>query len=92
MDMPRPTAEHIVKLLRQADRDLAQGQSVEDLCRRKQISTTTYYRWRQKYGGLNVPEAKRLKGLETENAKLKKLLAESLLANEALREMLAKKG
>jgi putative transposase len=92
MDMSHPTPEHIVKLLRQADSDLAKGQSVEDFCRRKHISTATYYRWRHKYGGLNVPEAKRLKKLETENTKLKELLAESLLANEALQEVIEKKS
>ena len=89
--MLHSTPEHIVKLLRQADGDLAKGHSVEDFCRRKNISPATYYRWRRNYGGLSVNEAKRLKTLETENAKLKKLLAESLLANDALQIVLAKK-
>lgn len=90
--MSHPTPEAIVKLLRQADADVAKGHTVEDFCRRKRISTATYYRWRRKYGGFTVNEAKRLKTLETENAKLKKLLAEVMLANETIQEFLAKKG
>lgn len=90
--MSHPTPEHIVKLLRQAEAEVAKGQAIEDFCRRKHISPATYYRWRRKYGGLSLNEAKRLKSLETENAKLKKLLAEVLLANEALQEFLVKKS
>ena len=90
--MARQTPENIVKLLRQADSALANGQSVEDFCRRKQISTATYYRWKRKYGDLSLNEAKRLKKLEAENIKLKKLLAEAMLANDSLQEFLAKKG
>ena len=90
--MPHSTPEHIVKLLRQADGETAKGHSIEDFCRRKNISTATYYRWRRNYGGLSVNEAKRLKTLEGENAKLKKLLAEALLANDGLQTVLAKKG
>ena len=90
--MPHSTPEYIVKLLRQADGESAKGHSIEDFCRRKNISTATYYRWRRTYGGLSLNEAKRLKTLETENAKLKKLLAEALLANDTLSTVLAKKG
>lgn len=90
--MRPPTASHIVKLLRQADEALPKGQSVEDFCRRKHISTATYYRWKRQYGGLSVTEAKRLKKLERENTKLKKLLAEVLLANDSLQEFLVKKA
>ena len=90
--MSQPSPEQIVKTLRQADSELAQGKSVEEFCRRKHISKATYYRWRNQYGGLNIKEAKRLKSLETENAKLKKLLAEAMLANDALREFLEKKA
>ena len=89
--MPHPTPEHIVKLLRQADSELAKGHTIEDFCRRKHLSTATYYRWRRKYGGLSISEAKRLKTLEAENGKLKKLLAEAVLANDALQGFLAKK-
>ena len=90
--MTHPTPEHIVKLLHQADEALGKSQSVEEFCRRKQISTATYYRWRRKYGGLSVNEAKRLKKLEAENTQLKELLAEVMLANDSLQEFLAKKA
>jgi putative transposase len=89
--MTHPTAAHIVKLLHQADDLLAKGQSVEEVCRRKHISTATYYRWKRKYGGLSVNEAKRLKKIEAENTKLKKMLAEVMLANDSLQEFLVKK-
>jgi len=90
--MTRRKAEQIVQLLHKADGELAKGKELEDICREEQISPATYYRWKQKYGGLQVEEAKRLKALEIENAKLKRLLAESLLANDALQEFLAKKA
>jgi putative transposase len=86
--MKQHTAEEIVTILREAD---TSNESVADFCRRKGIAEATLYRWRQKYGNLQVDEAKRLKALETENAKLKKMLAEAMLANEGLKEVLAKK-
>jgi putative transposase len=89
--MNRRKPEQIVQLLRKADEELAKGKAVEDLCREEQISLATYYRWQRKYGGLQVEDAKRLKALEIENAKLKRLLAESLLANDALQGFLGKK-
>lgn len=90
--MTRRKPEQIVKLLRKADEELAKGKSVEDFCREEQISAATYYRWQRQYGGLQVEDAKRLKALEVENAKLKRLLAEAVLANDAIREFLEKKG
>ena len=90
--MTRRKPEQIVKLLRKADEEMAKGKSVEDFCREEQISAATYYRWQRKYGGLQVEDAKRLKALEVENAKLKRLLAEAMLANDAIREFLEKKG
>jgi len=84
--------ERIVQLLHQADEALGQGKTIEDICREHQISPATYHRWKQKYGGLSVQDAKRLKELELENAKLKRLLAEAMLANDAMREFLAKKA
>lgn len=86
--MKRRTPEEIVALLREAE---SSTESILDFCRRKGIADQTYYRWRRQYGGLEVDEAKRLKLLETENAKLKKLVAEILLANEGLKEILSKK-
>jgi putative transposase len=86
--MKKHTPEEIIKLLREAE---ASSETVAEFCRRQGISEQTLYRWRRKYGGLDEDEAKRLKGLEVENAKLKKLLAEALLANEAIKEVLAKK-
>ena len=67
------------------------GAKVADLCRRHGISAPTLYNWKDKYGGLEVSEAKRLRGLESENAKLKKLLADAMLDNAALKDLLAKK-
>jgi putative transposase len=83
--------EQVVKLLHKADEELAKSKSVENICCEEGISPATYYRWQRKYGGLHVEDAKRLKALEVESAKLKHLLAESMLANDALREFLSKK-
>lgn len=90
--MNRRKPEQIVKLLRKAEEELAKGTAMEGFCREEQISPATYYRWQRKYGGLQVADAKRLKALEVENAKLKRLLAEALLANDAIREFLEKKA
>jgi len=64
---------------------------VKDLCRKHGFSEASYYLWRSKFGGMSVPEAKRLKDLESENSRLKKLLAEQLLENEVIKEALRKK-
>jgi putative transposase len=90
--MKRRKPEQIVAVLHQIDEALAQGKIIEDICREHQISPATYHRWKQKYGGLSIQDAKRLKELEIENTKLKRLLAESMLANDALREFISKKG
>jgi putative transposase len=86
--MKRHTPDEIIGLLREAE---ASREPVVDFCRRQGIAEQTLYRWRHKYGGLDVSEARRLKALEVENARLKKLVAEIMLANEGLREVLAKK-
>ncbi|MBV6466478.1 MAG: hypothetical protein PGMFKBFP_01793 [Anaerolineales bacterium] len=86
--MNRRKPEQIVKLLRKAEEEMAKGKALEDFCREEQISPATYYRWQRKYGGLQVADAKRLKALEVENTKLKRLLAEAMLANDAIREFL----
>jgi putative transposase len=83
----RFSEEQIIGFLREADK----GVAVKDLCRRHGFSETSYYLWRSKFGGMDVSDAKRLKALEVENARLKKLLAESMLENEVTREALRKK-
>ena len=65
--------------------------SIKELCRQHGFSEASYYLWRSKFGGMSVPDAKRLKALEDENAKLKKLLADQMLEASALRELLSKK-
>jgi putative transposase len=86
--MKRHTPEQIVTMLREAE---VGDETVEAFCRRKGVSEVSFYRWRTKYGGMDQSEAKRLKALEVENAKLKKLLAEAILANDVLKEVVAKK-
>lgn len=83
----RFSEEQIIGFLREAEA----GLPVKELCRRHGFSEASYYLWRSKFGGMSVPDAKRLKELETENSRLKKLLAESLLENEVTREALRKK-
>jgi len=80
--------EQIVAILQQAEKGET---SIEALCKEKGITATTFYRWRRAYGGMNVSEAQRLKELEKENARLKRLLAERDLAIDALQEYLQKK-
>lgn len=83
----RYTEEQIIKVIKEYEA----GASVADICRRLGISTGTFYNWRSKYAGLEVNEAKRLRELESENNKLKKLLAEKLFENEALKDVVSKK-
>jgi putative transposase len=83
----RFSEEQIIGFLREGDK----GVAVKELCRRHGFSEASYYLWRSKFGGMDVSDAKRLKALEAENARLKKLLAESMLENEVTREALRKK-
>jgi len=83
----RFTEGQIVGFLREVDG----GLPVKDLCRRHGFSEASYYLWRSKFGGMSVSDAKRLKDLEIENTRLKKLLANALLENEVTREVLRKK-
>lgn len=79
--------EQIIGFLRQAEA----GLPIKELCRKRGFSEASYYLWKSKFGGMSVSDAKRLKELESENARLKKLLAETLLENEITKEALRKK-
>ena len=83
----RYSEEQIIGFLKEADA----GVPIKDLCRRHGFSEASYYLWRSKFGGMDVSDAKRLKALEAENARLKKLLAEALLEAEVTQEVLRKK-
>ncbi len=86
--MPRAkwSQEQIIGILKQVEA----GRTVVEVCRENGVGESTYYKWKSKYGGLEVNEARRLKSLEDENAKLKRLLADSMLANAALKDALSK--
>jgi transposase-like protein len=79
--------EKIIRLLRDAEAELAGGRTVAQVVQKLGISEQTYYRWRQRYGGMQVDEAKRLKELEAENARLKRLVAELALDKQMLQEV-----
>ena len=83
----RFTEEQIIGILKQAQA----GMKIVDLCRTHGISDATFYNWRTKYGGMEVSDAKRLKVLEDENKKLKQMLADSILENKAIKDVLSKK-
>ncbi len=81
------TETQIISILKQADA----GVPVKDICRQAGISTATYYQWKSKYGGLEASELRRVKQLEAENAKLKRMYAELALDNVAMKDLIAKK-
>ncbi len=87
MARKRYTAEQIIAKLREAEVALAQGDSVAKVARRLSIAEQTYYRWRREYGGLQVNQAKRLKELEKENQRLRRLVADQALDNAILKEV-----
>ena len=82
------STEEIIRILRQADG----GETAQAICREHNISEQTFYRWKKKYGAMELADAKRLKELEKENAELKKMLAESMLENRVLKEVNSKNG
>ena len=83
----RFTDEQIIAMIKEQE----SGVSTADVCRKHGISTASFYKYKAKFGGMDVSEAKRLKSLETENAKLKRLLADTMLDNAALKDLLSKK-
>ncbi len=87
MKRNRFTEEQIIGVLKEQE----SGQRTADVCRHHGICEATFYKWKSKYGGLQVSDAKRLKALESENAKLKKLLAETMLDNAVLKDINSKK-
>ena len=87
MKRSRFTEDQIIGILKEHEA----GISVADLCRKHGVSDASIYKWKAKFGGMDVSEAKRLRALEEENGKLKRLLADSMLDNAALKELLSKK-
>ena len=86
MKRRRFSEEQIIGVLKEGEA----GASTDDLCRRHGISPATFYNWRKKYGGMEASEAKRLRALESENAKLKRIVADQMLDMTAMKELLAK--
>lgn len=89
MPRKRYTLEQIISKLREAEVLLSQGQTVAQACKSLGVSEQTYYRWRREYGGMGTTQVRRLKGLERENARLKKLVADLSLDNAILKEALS---
>jgi len=87
MARKRYTAEQIIGYLRQAEVMIGQGRSMEDVLREIGVTANTYYRWRKEYGGMGTDQAKRLKELEAENARLKRVVADLTLDNVILKEV-----
>jgi len=87
MPKRRHSAEQIVRKLREAEVELARGVTVRDVCKKLQITDQTYYRWRKEFGGLQMDQARRLKELEKENARLKRLVADKELDIAILKEV-----
>ena len=87
MKRSRFTEEQVIGILKEQEA----GVTVTELCRKHGVSSPTFYKWKAKFGGMDVSEARRLKALEDENAKLKRMLADAMLDNVALKDLLGKK-
>ena len=87
MKRKKHTPEQIIRKLREAERLLAEGKQVPEVAKALEVSEQTFHRWRAQYGGMKADDAKRLKELERENSRLKRIVADQMLENEALREI-----
>ena len=87
MKQRRHTPEQVIRKLAEGEKLLAEGKTIEEVCRHLEISESTWHRWQNQYGGMKADDAKRLKELEKENARLKKLLAEAELDKSMLKEL-----
>ena len=83
----RHSPEQVIRMLTEADKLLGQGQGIEEVCRHLEIAESTYHRWRNQYGGMKANDAKRLKELETENTRLKRIVADQALDIDMLKEL-----
>jgi transposase len=87
MSRRRHSPEQVVRKLREADRLLGEGIELPEVVKQLEVSEQTYYRWRNQFGGMKAEDVKRLKELEAENARLKRIVADQVLENQALREV-----
>jgi transposase len=87
MKRRRNTPEQIIRKLREADRLLGEGRTVPEVAKTLEVSEATYHRWRNQFGGMKANDAKRLKELERENSQLKRIVADQVLENQALKEI-----
>jgi len=87
MSRRRHTPEQVVRKLREADRLLGEGIELPEVFKQLEVSEQTYYRWRNQFGGMKAEDVKRLKELEAENGRLKRIVADQVLENQALREV-----
>jgi uncharacterized protein YjcR len=92
MRRKRHSPEQIIRKLREAESELAAGMSMESMCKKLEISEATYHRWKSQYGGMKADEVKRLKELEKENGRLKKIVADLELDKEILKEAMKGNG
>ncbi len=83
----RHTPEQVIRKLREADRMLGEGKTIPEVARALEVSENTYHRWRNQFGGMKADDAKRLKELERENVRLKRIVADQVLENQALKEI-----